>query len=135
MASRIPPTLIPYIAIPPQGSLELVTSVLGASANWVILRYLFAALNNARDKSGPRTARYAASDEAQMSQIAPYETDGTSVAVVLVSWMRDLEFWKSEARRAVVSGGRSMLRVQSDMTFEIRVLTWLDFSKKAASSL
>ena len=93
MTTRIPQLLSPYICIPPQYSLTLLTGLLGASANWLVIRYLYAALGsnaqalrNGVDRTLPRDAT--AGDE--------------GVAVVLMSWMRDFEFWKTEARRAAV---------------------------------
>ncbi len=96
MTSRIPPLLQPYIHVPPPGSLTLLTSVLGASANWLIIRYLSAALNSngRRSKNNYHAAHHIQEQET-------IETD--DVAVVLVSWLRDWEFWKTEARRAGVS--------------------------------
>jgi len=106
MTSRIPSTLSPYITVPPRDSLTLVTSVLGASANWVIHRYLFAALDDGKSKRSVRSARYLLGDEgAQQQQNSPAPED---FAVILVSWMRDWDFWKTEARRAVVSDTGSM---------------------------
>lgn len=86
MTSRIPLILAPYVSLPPSSSLTLLTGILGASANWVILRYLYAALHDGRtSESGNRG-----------------DGDDGDVAVVLVSWLRDLEFWKTEAKRALV---------------------------------
>jgi elongator complex protein 6 len=78
MTSRIPPLLEPYISLPPEASLILLTNVLGASTNWVVLRYLYSAL-------------------------AP-EGDGDSdneTKIVLASFLRDMAFWKDGARRLV----------------------------------
>lgn len=99
MTSRVPSTLAPYVAVPPRDTLTLVTSVLGASANWVILRYLYSVLYDGKDKRGVRAARFASSDQVEQAQAATASED---TAVVLVSWMRDWEFWRSEARRAMV---------------------------------
>src|SRR6266536_2515722 len=77
MSSRIPPLLEPYLALPPEASLILLTSVLGASSNWLILRFLHSALNGSGAAPG----------------------DGTKV--LLVSFMRDLAFWKENGRRLV----------------------------------
>ncbi|KAL9600627.1 MAG: hypothetical protein Q9219_003060 [cf. Caloplaca sp. 3 TL-2023] len=75
----IPPLLSSHLpTLPPQGSLTLITSVLRASANWIILRQLWVA-----DKAGS-----SASNE-----------DATNVKVVLVSWLRGLDFWRDSARR------------------------------------
>jgi elongator complex protein 6 len=81
MSSRIPPLLEPYLALPPEASLILLTSVLGASSNWVVLRFLHSAL------VGPDTSpEIPGEDEAK---------------VVLVSFMRDFAFWKENAKRLV----------------------------------
>jgi len=77
MSSRIPPLLEPYLALPPEASLILLTSVLGASSNWLILRFLHSALKASERDSGDDTK------------------------VLLVSFMRDLDFWKENGRRLV----------------------------------
>ncbi|KAK8176372.1 hypothetical protein BC567DRAFT_288258 [Phyllosticta citribraziliensis] len=82
-SSRIPSLLQPYIQGLPEGSLHLLTSVLGASANWLLIRYISGALGDVQPANGRR-----ANDH-----------DGTT-AVVLVSFLRDWDFWKVEARRA-----------------------------------
>ncbi|KAL8659671.1 MAG: hypothetical protein Q9226_000296 [Calogaya cf. arnoldii] len=58
-----------------KGSLSLVTSVLGASANWIILRQIYAAL---KVTSGHQEE---------------------STAVILLSWLRGLDVWRDGARR------------------------------------
>lgn len=77
-STRIPPLLQSCVHVPRDDSLVLVTSTLGASANWLLVRFLCDALSaaNASDGSGD---------------------DGHNV--VLVSWMREFEFWKQEARK------------------------------------
>lgn len=76
-----PPLLEPYLALPPEASLILITSVLGASSNWLVLRFLHTAL---------------------ISPDASSEIQGEDEAkVVLVSFMRDLTFWKENAKRLV----------------------------------
>ncbi|RDW64036.1 hypothetical protein BP5796_10538 [Coleophoma crateriformis] len=75
MASRIPPLLEPYLSLPPETSLILLTSVLGASTNWLVLRFLH-------------------------SILAPSEGNpDDDTKVVFVSFMRDLVFWKENGRR------------------------------------
>lgn len=81
MSSRIPPLLEPYLALPPEASLVLLTSVLGASTNWLVLRFLHSALVNSEISSGINSE-----DEPK---------------VLLVSFMRDLAFWKENGRRLV----------------------------------
>jgi elongator complex protein 6 len=74
-SSRIPPLLQPCVRLPKNDSLLLVTSTLGASANWLVVRFLYDAL---KDGGAP-------GDE--------------GANVVLVSWMREYSFWKQEARK------------------------------------
>ena len=78
--NRTPSTLEPYLTLAPSQSLTLLTNTLGCSANWLTSRFAISALNDA--------------------------TNPTSV--VLVSWMRDLAFWKDEIRRAAVGGHLSI---------------------------
>jgi len=85
-SERIPPLLASYIALPCPGSLGLVTSTVSTTANWVLLRYLYAALGGHAQSTG-----------------AAEGSEAGDVGVVLVSWMRDVSFWTTEARRAVVS--------------------------------
>lgn len=81
MASKIPPLLEPYLALPPEASLVLLTSVLGASTNWLVLRFLHNAL--VTNSNSP---------EAQPED---------ETKVVFVSFLRDFAFWKDNARRLV----------------------------------
>jgi elongator complex protein 6 len=77
MSSRIPPLLEPYLSLPSEASLILLTSVLGASSNWLVLRFLHSALLT--------------------SDVLPEDEP----RVLLVSFMRDAAFWKENARRLV----------------------------------
>ena len=85
MTSRIPPLLEPYLSLPPEASLILLTSVLGLSTNWLVLRHIYGALAPERDNDSETEAK-----------------------VVLVSFLRDAAFWKDGARRLV--GPNSVLR-------------------------
>ncbi|KAF3802156.1 hypothetical protein GCG54_00012402 [Colletotrichum gloeosporioides] len=76
MATRIPHLLEPYLALPPECAQILLTSVLGASTNWLVLRYLYSFLR--------RPTEDAPADDTR---------------VVLVSFMRDFAFWKEGAGR------------------------------------
>jgi elongator complex protein 6 len=75
--SRIPPLLQPLVRTPKNNSLLLLTSTLDASANWLLTRFLCDALG-----SGQKDIDH-----------------GGAKNVVLVSWMRDYEFWRQEARK------------------------------------
>jgi elongator complex protein 6 len=95
--SRIPELLQPYTRLPKGDSFLLLTSTLGASANWLIIRFLCEAL-----QQDPAARN---GDDGRASE------DEQDFAVVLVSWMRDWEFWKSEARKA---GGLDLERLKRD---------------------
>ncbi|KAH8802683.1 hypothetical protein F5884DRAFT_903322 [Xylogone sp. PMI_703] len=78
MSTRIPSLLEPYLSLPPEASLVLLTNVLSASSNWVVLRFLYSAL---AQQDGGSTA---ANEQNK---------------VVLISFLRDFGFWKEGARR------------------------------------
>ncbi|KAJ5464312.1 hypothetical protein N7475_007447 [Penicillium sp. IBT 31633x] len=79
----LPPLLAPYVSTLPDSSLTLVSSILGATSNWLILRFLHAAL------SAPSPNAFGL-DELH---------NGNRKKVVLVSFMRSYEFWRTEAKR------------------------------------
>ncbi|KAJ6788438.1 hypothetical protein PWT90_08053 [Aphanocladium album] len=83
-SSRMPSLLEPHVACGPlardRGSLTLVTWVQGASANWLVLRYLYALLSG-----GARAAAAADGGREEQGEGAP--------GVVLVSFLRDARFW------------------------------------------
>jgi elongator complex protein 6 len=76
-STRIPPLLQPYVRLPRDDSLLLLTSTLGATANWLLIRVLCDALSTNSEDGG----------------------DDQDHNVVLVSWMREYEFWRQEARK------------------------------------
>ncbi|KAL1796908.1 hypothetical protein ACET3X_005448 [Alternaria dauci] len=76
-STRIPPLLQPYVELPRDDSILLLTSTLGASANWLLIRFLCNALSTAAPQHG--------GDEGHN--------------VVFVSWMRERDFWRQEARK------------------------------------
>ncbi|KAL4953610.1 hypothetical protein BDW69DRAFT_194713 [Aspergillus filifer] len=77
----LPHLLTPYISSPPPSSLTTVSAVLGATGNWLVLRYLCAALASPpTSHAGPRL-------------------QGGKRKVVLVSFLRGWDFWRTEAKR------------------------------------
>ena len=76
----IPPLLANHLTFPPESPATLLTSVLGASSNWLVLRFLYAALS-------PRKP----ADNINVS--------GKETNVVLVSWLRDFAFWREGAKK------------------------------------
>lgn len=101
MATQIPPLLESYLALPPETSQLVLTGVLGASTNWLVLRYLYSLL---RPGAGAGTH-----DNNNNKVPAPHGGDGGGAAatgrgqptVLLVSFMRDYAFWKDGAGRLV----------------------------------
>lgn len=77
----LPATLSRYLRPGPPGSLSLVTSVLDATGNWLFLRLLYAVLTAKLDDA---------------------EGDNTC-CVVFVDFLQCFDFWRGEAKRAVVS--------------------------------
>jgi elongator complex protein 6 len=82
----LPPLLAPYLSTQPESSLTLVSSILGATSNWLVLRFLHAALSNPSNN-----ASIGLEDS----------PDGKKKKVVFVSFLRGWEFWKAEAKRLV----------------------------------
>lgn len=78
----IPPLLSPYISNPSSFSLTLLTSTLGATTNWLVLRFVHAAL-----KGNGLHHDDAASNINEETR------------VVLVSWLRDATWWGDGGRK------------------------------------
>ncbi|KAK5712517.1 hypothetical protein LTR17_017964 [Elasticomyces elasticus] len=78
--TRTPSALEPYLRLPPEASLILLTGTLGCSVHWLTAR-LMGSLNNVENT------------------LAVQGSHGKETGVVLVSWMRDPVFWKIELRR------------------------------------
>lgn len=82
----IPPLLSPLLQTPPKScSLSLLTSVLSASTNWLVLRFVYTALG---EKS--------------------LNDNGTTgeVRVLMISWLRGLELWRDMGRKLGVDFSR-----------------------------
>ena len=92
-SSRTPPLLAPHVAVPPPSSLTLVTGVLSATTNWLVLRFLDAALVSPVHDGSKGVSITTMGDE-------QVEEDD-EVTVVLVSFLRDWIFWKGEGMRMV----------------------------------
>ncbi|KAJ5930437.1 hypothetical protein N7466_005930 [Penicillium verhagenii] len=81
----LPPLLTPYLSSQPESSLTLVSSILGATSNWLVLRYLYSALS--------------ASNSSNAALGFGESHDSAKKKVVLVSFLRGWEFWRAEAKR------------------------------------
>ena len=91
MSTRIPPLLEPYLSLPPEASLIVLTSILGASTNWLVIRYLHTLLNH---RSNPD---FESDDGSRPRTVGEDEDD--DVSVLLVSFLRDYPFWRDGAGR------------------------------------
>ncbi|KAL2121917.1 hypothetical protein VTJ04DRAFT_2372 [Mycothermus thermophilus] len=114
MATRqtLPPLLEPYLTALSSstagGSLVLLTSVLGTSTNWLVLRYLQVLL---RDRQQPHhgsspppgggvTVGRIGDDPGQQQEGEGGEgEEETETAVLLVSFLRDFAFWREGMAR------------------------------------
>ncbi|KAK1782805.1 hypothetical protein QBC45DRAFT_343574 [Copromyces sp. CBS 386.78] len=117
MTSRtIPPLLEPYLAIEPSQSQSqiLLTGILGANTNWLLLRYLYTLLKSKSQQQAPRPQqpqgqrrlglRMPVAAEPDLEPSAQNgggrnDEEGESVGVLLVSFLRDFAFWKESAGR------------------------------------
>lgn len=89
MSRSIPPLLSPYLSLPSESSLILLTSVLGAGTNWLVLRYLSSLLSS----TSPLTSTDSRGNE--------NGDENGEVKVVFLSFMRDMAFWREGARKIV----------------------------------
>lgn len=99
--SRIPPSLESYLILPPDTSLILLTSVLGASPNWLLLRYLYGVL---RPEAHGGTSFVSAAppgigEDGVHNGPGPAAEGGTETKVILVSFIRDFASWRQYAAR------------------------------------
>lgn len=118
----LPPLLTPYVSSLPESSLTLISSVLAATGNWLSLRYLYAALG-----ANPGSAAPGLEDVG----------NGKRRKVVLVSFLRGWDFWRSEAKKlvsypssmnqtvalAVISSDMHQLSKYAPWLMKIRALT------------
>lgn len=84
MSNKIPPLLEQHLALPREASLTILANTLGASSNWLVLRYLHSILLQ------PGRGADAGVGETEAGP-----------GVVFLSFMRDLAFWREGASRLV----------------------------------
>ncbi|KAI9669036.1 MAG: hypothetical protein M1831_000628 [Alyxoria varia] len=107
----LPPLLAPHFRLDEQDSLTLLTGVNAANANWLVIRFLYAALGGASASTGhagrrrPVVGNPEANGVDTLGNLDGEEYGargrGGAVNVVLVSWLREWEFWRTECKRAV----------------------------------
>jgi len=82
----LPPLLTPYLTLP-SSSLTFLTSTLGASTNWLVLRFLHAALSPPHPPTNT------------ISNPVPTPSESIKTHIILISWLRDFSFWKDGAKK------------------------------------
>ncbi|KAK1758397.1 hypothetical protein QBC47DRAFT_374547 [Echria macrotheca] len=94
MTSRttIPPLLDPYLSLPDETSLIVLTSVLGASTNWLVLRFLHSLLKSSPSSLPPSSPRIITPD-------GPNGGQQQKTSIILLSFLRDFPFWRETASR------------------------------------
>ncbi|GAB7337547.1 hypothetical protein MBLNU457_g2863t1 [Dothideomycetes sp. NU457] len=97
--NRIPPLLQSVIRLPPEASLLLLTGVLDATPHWLVSRFISSALSDGEETDIDTTAS---------------ETTSGVTKVLLVSWMRDWEYWRNEVRRGA---GLDLARLANEGRF------------------
>ena len=103
--NRIPTLLEPYIRLPPETSLILLTGTFNATPHWLVTRFLSAVLGDGNGGGVNRDAPGLNQRDVGVGSTGNAEADegrAKGAAVVLVSWMRDWESWRTEARRGGV---------------------------------
>src|SRR4029077_18900925 len=101
----LPRLLTPYLS-PANFSLTVITNVLGATSNWLILRFLLSALSSGRTPTASAPVESFPLNSLDGSGTGYNHTDSISdgrKVVVLVSFLRSWEFWRVEAKRLVSS--------------------------------
>lgn len=83
----IPPLLSPNLSNLPYTSLILLTSTLGATTSWLVLRFICAAL---------KSSDYGIAYDIPSTPVKHY-----SQRIVLVSWLRGGTWWKESGRKLV----------------------------------
>ncbi|KAK2858504.1 hypothetical protein FQN49_004665 [Arthroderma sp. PD_2] len=96
MSTPTAPLLAPYTTPPPYQSLHLITSVLGSTSNWVVLRYLCDTLQTSSLRRGNIDSLEGG---VGLEEGNEERSAAKKRKVVLVSFLRGWEFWRAEARR------------------------------------
>ena len=97
MPTPIPPNLSPLLKPPAPGSLTLITSVLDATSNWLLLRYIYAALRpEKQDGHATKAARVAVG----ANEDTTHDKD-EELKVIFISFLRPFELWREMGKKIV----------------------------------
>ncbi|KAI0805079.1 hypothetical protein GGR55DRAFT_297156 [Xylaria sp. FL0064] len=99
MASRIPPLLEPYLHLPHETSLILLSGVLGSSTNWLVHRYLYSLLSSQSLSSSYSSSSSRRQDEPLEETGAEPQQQQRHTSVVFLSFLRDYTFWRDGCKR------------------------------------
>lgn len=94
MPTPVPPLLSPYISPAPEGSLTLLTSVLDAGSNWLLLRHIHAALIGSGISDRASAGGNVVSDSID-------DANRNDFKVVFVSILRGFEQWQEMGKKVV----------------------------------
>ncbi|KAK4555245.1 hypothetical protein LTR86_007541 [Recurvomyces mirabilis] len=102
--NRIPAALEPYLRLPPETSLILLTSTLSCTANWLTPRFIAAAINGSSH-----------GDSTNTQSVPEAREEGSTV--ILASWMRNQAYWKTELRRTMAGMDMDKLIATGKLAF------------------
>lgn len=97
MPTPVPPALSPFIQSPGSGSLTLITSVLDTTSNWLLLRYIYAALCPEK-RYGHITTGTGVTGGTGENTVNDKNAD---LRVMLISFLRPFEIWREMAKKIV----------------------------------
>lgn len=109
----IPALLSPLLQTPPRAcSLYLLTSVLSASTNWLVLRFIYAALlaGEGEEKKHLNNNKNNSSNNNNNRNYDGTTTTTTTgeLRVLMISWLRGLELWREMGRRLGIDFSRAV---------------------------
>ncbi|KAF7512282.1 hypothetical protein GJ744_001850 [Endocarpon pusillum] len=95
MPTPIPSNLSPLLKLPAPGSLTLITSVLDATSNWLLLRYIYAALRpEKQDGHATKAARVAVGAHEETTH-----DKNKDLKVIFISFLRPFELWREMGKK------------------------------------
>lgn len=103
-STRLPHLLEPYLRLPPETSLILLTGVLSTTTNWLVHRYLYSLLRTppiptSAAPEDPAAAAAGGPDDIGVGGGSSGGAATTTTNVVLLSFLRDYAFWREGVGR------------------------------------
>ena len=94
MPIAIPSILTSYVSPAAPGSLTLITPVLDATSNWLVLRFVHAALNGQETATKHGQGGVPPAEEPAIGSREKFK-------VIFVSWLRGFRQWKEMGKKVV----------------------------------